>query len=102
VAAAGNRRGRICIATRSERRGTTAVIEISDTGTGIPDELLPRIFEPFFTTKEVGQGTGLGLAIVYGIVHDHGGEITARNRRGGGAVFRIALPGDTIESRRGA
>ena len=95
------RPGRICVSTRSEKKGSVAVVEVSDNGPGIPPDLMTRVFEPFFTTKEVGQGTGLGLAIVYGIVHDHGGEITAANGRGGGAVFRIVLPGDTIESRPG-
>jgi len=67
-------------------------LRITDTGPGIPDEVLGRIFEPFFTTKGVGQGTGLGLSIVHGIVRDHGGEITADNRPEGGAVFTIRLP----------
>lgn len=100
--AGGSKRGRIRITTRAEKRGTVAALEIEDNGPGIPPDVLPRIFDPFFTTKEVGQGTGLGLAIVYGIVHDHGGEITAGNRRGGGAVFRLVLPGATIKSRPGS
>jgi two-component system NtrC family sensor kinase len=100
IVATGAAQGRIRIATRTESDGATAIVEIADSGGGIPPESLPRIFEPFFTTKEVGKGTGLGLAIVYGIVHDHGGEISARNRIDGGAVFRIALPAVTMKPAR--
>lgn len=66
--------------------------EVSDTGTGIPDELLKRIFEPFFTTKEAGEGTGLGLSLAYGILENHGGTITAFNNEGSGATFRVEIP----------
>jgi signal transduction histidine kinase len=66
------------------------VIEVADTGRGIPYDALPRLFEPFFTTKE--DGTGLGLAISAGIVERFGGRLTAANRRDGGAVFRVTLP----------
>ena len=69
-----------------------ALIEVSDTGPGIPQELLGKIFEPFFTTKPVGEGTGMGLATVYGIVEQADGCITADNAKGAGAVFRIFLP----------
>jgi signal transduction histidine kinase len=67
-----------------------AVVEVRDDGPGIPPDALPRIFEPFYTTKP--SGTGLGLAISAGIVRDAGGELTAENRFGGGAVFRLAFP----------
>jgi two-component system NtrC family sensor kinase len=67
-------------------------IEISDTGPGIPEDVIPHIFEPFYTTKEEGKGTGLGLSLAYGIVENHGGHITVRNRSGGGAAFNIVLP----------
>lgn len=67
-------------------------IEISDTGPGIPEDVLPRIFEPFFTTKEEGKGTGLGLSLVYGIIENHSGTITARNNPDGGTTFIIELP----------
>lgn len=72
--------------------GRYAVFEISDTGPGIPKEILHRIFEPFFTTKPKGKGTGLGLSAVYGTVSQNGGQIFAANRHGGGAVFTVYFP----------
>ena len=70
-------------------KGRYAAFEISDTGPGIPKEVMPRIFEPFFTTKPKGKGTGLGLSTVYGIVRQNNGQIFASNRPEGGAVFTI-------------
>jgi two-component system, cell cycle sensor histidine kinase and response regulator CckA len=67
-------------------------IEISDTGTGIPHEIIDKIFEPFFSTKEVGKGTGLGLSTVYGIVKQTGGFVYVDSRPGEGTTFRIFLP----------
>ncbi|MES2337461.1 MAG: response regulator [Pseudomonadota bacterium] len=72
--------------------GDYTALRISDTGTGISADVLPKIFEPFFTTKEVGKGTGLGLSTVYGIVKQSGGYIFAENVRGSGAAFTIYLP----------
>ncbi|WP_291832228.1 cell cycle histidine kinase CckA [Brevundimonas sp.] len=69
-----------------------ALIEVSDTGPGVPPELLDKIFEPFFTTKAVNEGTGMGLATVYGIVEQAGGHINVANVDGAGAAFRIFLP----------
>ena len=69
-----------------------ALIEVADTGPGVPPELVDKIFEPFFTTKAVNEGTGMGLATVYGIVQQAGGHITVGNAETGGAVFRIFLP----------
>jgi len=72
--------------------GESVVLEVADTGSGIPPDLMAQIFEPFFTTKPVGEGTGLGLAISHGIVRAHGGDIRAENRPGGGARFWFDLP----------
>ncbi|HCJ29712.1 MAG TPA: hypothetical protein DHV63_10540, partial [Pseudomonas sp.] len=74
-----------------------ALIEVSDTGPGVPPELLDKIFEPFFTTKAVNEGTGMGLATVYGIVQQAGGHISVSNLEGAGAAFRIFLPAATAE-----
>jgi two-component system cell cycle sensor histidine kinase/response regulator CckA len=67
-------------------------IDISDTGTGIPADIVDKIFEPFFSTKEVGKGTGLGLSTVYGIVKQTGGFVYVDSRPGEGTSFRIFLP----------
>ena len=90
--AATRRAGRIEITTTLSQAGDRVVATVRDTGTGIPEDALTRIFEPFYTTKDVGKGTGLGLAIAYGIVQDHGGQITVANHRDGGAVFTVELP----------
>ncbi len=82
--------GWLTIVTRSERVG--AVVEVADTGSGIPAEQLSRIYDPFFTTKEIGKGTGLGLSITYGIVQEHGGSIACDSQVGQGTRFSIRLP----------
>ena len=78
--------------------GSYVFIRVEDTGTGIPDEILPRIFDPFFTTKEVGRGTGLGLAAVQGTVIEHGGAVQVRSVVGQGTVFSLYLPSGIPES----
>lgn len=82
--------GEIAISTRST--DGEYVIQIDDSGPGVPEDVRDRVFEPFFTTKPVGSGTGLGLAIAYNVVRAHGGEILVEDAPLGGARFRIVLP----------
>lgn len=72
--------------------GSHVLLEVQDTGEGIPRELLDRIFDPFFTTKKPGQGTGLGLATVQGIVRGHGGFVDVESNQERGTTFRVYLP----------
>jgi len=72
--------------------GPDVLVEVSDSGVGIPPENVPRIFEPFFTTKEVGRGTGLGLSVCYGILTEHGGKLDVQSTVGVGTTFTITLP----------
>ncbi len=69
-----------------------AVLEVTDTGVGIPPGDQGKIFEPFYTTKSPGRGTGLGLSICYGIVTGHGGRIEVESAPGRGSTFRVLLP----------
>ena len=77
------------VGDRSEHR---ILLEVSDDGPGIPPEIASRVFDPFFTSKPSGVGTGLGLSIVYGIVHQHGGEVTLESQPGTGTRFVVDLP----------
>jgi signal transduction histidine kinase len=81
---------RVTLAGRAER--DRVVLEVSDTGRGIPPDVLPKIFEPFFTTKPAHSGTGLGLFVSKGIVTSMGGTLTARSEPGRGSTFTIDLP----------
>ena len=69
------------------------LIEVGDTGVGIPPEIAHRVFDQFFTTKPVGQGTGQGLALAHALVHDHhGGNLDFASKPGVGTVFTVRLP----------
>jgi CheY-like chemotaxis protein len=83
---------RIRVGARHLAESDAIELFIADSGHGIPEENLRRIFDPFFTTREVGQGTGLGLSICYGIVRDHGGQITVESRVAQGTTFKVLLP----------
>jgi two-component system NtrC family sensor kinase len=72
-------------------------ISVADTGSGIPQDVLPKIFDPFFTTKAVGEGTGLGLSIAHKIVKSHGGTISVKTDEGRGTTFTVTLPTDSLE-----
>jgi signal transduction histidine kinase len=82
---------RIAVRLEANRQAGEAVIEVRDTGSGIPEPLMDRIFDPFFTTKEPGEGVGLGLTFAVGVAHAMGGRLEARNLAEGGACFRLVL-----------
>jgi len=84
--------GRLTVSSRAGKDNVE--ISFTDTGSGIPDDVLPKIFDPFFTTKAPGEGTGLGLSIVHKIVKSHGGSIKVRTTPGKGTEFTVALPTD--------
>ena len=83
-----------------EPSGDQVLVRVTDTGLGIPADVLPQVFSPFFTTKPLGEGTGLGLFISYGLVEGHGGTLTAESRPGAGATFTMALPRASGTARR--
>jgi two-component system NtrC family sensor kinase len=84
--------GTLEVTTEFDSAGEQGVVLVKDTGSGIPEDVLPRIFDPFFTTKEDQNRTGLGLAVAAGIIEQHAGEITVRSEPGKGTEFRVALP----------
>jgi signal transduction histidine kinase len=85
-------KGKLTIKSYKSLQSDSIIIEITDTGPGIPHNVLPHIFEPFFTTKEEGKGTGLGLSLVYSMVDNHKGRIYAKSLSGKGTTFFIELP----------
>jgi two-component system NtrC family sensor kinase len=90
VDAIGSEGGTVTLVTKSENG--KVIVEVADTGAGIPEPLLSKIFDPFFTTKPVGQGTGLGLSICFGIVNKLHGDIKVKSQVGLGTSFIIMLP----------
>jgi len=83
---------RLAIAVQHDVLTSAVELRVSDSGHGIESTNLSRIFDPFFTTRDVGEGTGLGLSICYGIVRDHGGQITVESRPHEGTTFTVLLP----------
>ncbi len=94
IVASGRLPGRITV--RTFDRDGRVVLEVEDTGPGIPTENEAKLFQPFFTTKPVGQGTGLGLSVSYGIVDSLGGHIGYRRAPAGGAIFHFDLPAAVV------
>jgi hypothetical protein len=80
------------LAIRTIQSNGDVVVEVQDSGSGIPMEQIHKIYDPFFTTKDTGKGTGLGLSVSYGIVQEHRGTITVSSEAGSGTLFRVALP----------
>jgi two-component system NtrC family sensor kinase len=90
--------GKLGVSTRFEEGLQLAALEVTDTGCGIPAQVIGRIFDPFFSTKGP-KGTGMGLAVSYGIVEQHGGRIEVSSQPGRGTTFTVHLPvGDEIKS----
>ena len=86
----GKQGGKVIV--RSFIDGEKVTVIVSDTGKGIPEDIIDKIFEPFFTTKEVGKGTGLGMSISYGIIKDYGGAIKVKSKVGVGTTFEMKFP----------
>ena len=89
---------RLRVGTRYDEAAAAVELFVSDTGHGIDPANLSRIFDPFFTTRDVGEGTGLGLSICYGIVRDHGGQISVESLVGQGTTFSLLLPARVEEA----
>ncbi len=90
IDAMGNKGGRLTVSTRAHNG--FVVIDVADTGSGIPAANLNRIFDPFFSTKAVGKGAGLGLSICYGIIHKLGGRIEVESTVDVGTRFSVYIP----------
>ena len=83
---------RLTIRTRHDPGAGSVIVEVEDSGFGIPEEIATRIFDPFFTTKDVGAGTGMGLSVSRGMIEAHGGTLTLAQNSAKGAMFRVTLP----------
>jgi PAS domain S-box-containing protein len=83
---------RVCKKYDDIKPGHYLELTVSDTGHGMPPEVMKRIFEPYFTTKKTGEGTGMGLAVTHGIVKSYGGDISVQSEKGKGTTFRVLLP----------
>lgn len=92
AAYATREKGKVRISTKSDQKNI--IIMVSDTGTGIKNDVLPMLFDPFFTTKDVGEGKGMGLNVAYNTVKRHGGRIDVKSDYGKGSVFTVFLPVD--------
>ena len=90
------------LSIRTAQQNGEVILEVTDTGSGIPQEQIHKIYDPFFTTKGTGKGTGLGLSVTYGIIQEHRGTITVRSEAGSGTVFRVALPAVAVGRARAA
>jgi signal transduction histidine kinase len=97
--AMGGSGGELCVNVRPTDEADALIVDVSDTGGGIPVEAMPQIFEPFFTTKTDGRGTGLGLSIVRGILDAHGGTIQVSSAEGQGTTFTLTLPVSALSAR---
>jgi CheY-like chemotaxis protein len=86
----------------SDLEGDFVALSVSDTGVGIPADILPRIFDPFFTTKDINKGTGLGLSQVYGFAQQSGGRVAVTSELGQGTMFTLHLPRAQAAPKRGA
>jgi two-component system NtrC family sensor kinase len=84
--------GRLEVTTEFDAAAEQGAVRVKDTGSGIPEDVLPRIFDPFFTTKEDQLRTGLGLAVAHSIVEQHAGEISVHSTPGVGTEFRVTVP----------
>ncbi len=89
---AAHGRGTLVVRTWHDLDRDAVVIEVTDDGPGVPEDVQSKIFDPFFTTKDVGKGTGLGLTVAYAIVEEHGGRLAVSSEPGPGATFRVDLP----------
>ena len=95
------RLGRGTITVRSRCLDDQVVVQVADTGAGIPDDIRHRVFEPFFTTKAIGRGTGQGLALAHTVVVDkHGGTLRFDSEQGRGTTFTVTLPFGRTEGGR--